>query len=449
MAENSFNGHTNGTANGHAPADTPKPFVPRVLPPEGARSARNFDGSPIEIAPVETLAETLEAHAEAAPINDQSAPTDSPMVADFREAFALSERNGDAPDGELPDLDAYAAPPLGISIEKVEPDTEEELPPYDSYPLAQAPDDDQTNGASALGLDAIEGEQLFAGNADTDDVASDLAVASGGSNGGGGQPPSDGISPFGGASDGSNPSRPDTPRDQELGLMEHLRELRSRLIYGISGVIAMMFVTWHFSLQLQNWFAAPIRQVLNSNGVTRGFLMITDPTEAFSIYFQFSLVSALILSMPWVLFQVWRFIEPAMTHSERRYTLVLVPFSSTLFFMGVALGYALSPLFFQFFLQFQPADVAAQWNYVDSIMLMAKMLLIFGLAFQVPIIIIFFNKVGLLSRNLLIEYWRHAVVVIFIVVAILTPTWDPFTMTACAIPPCLLYLLSIWLVKWI
>ena len=442
MAENPSNGHP-----GHAPAENQS--APRVLPPQGARAARALNGSPIEIAPDTTPteiapAETIGAESEAIAPDTGAAFSDSPMVSDFREAFALSDRNGDNNiQSDAPDENGTAAPPLGISIEP----TDQAEAPSDDY----ASDED---GTSALGLDSIEGEQLFSGNAETDDATDEVPVSlaksddgnfGGGANGG--EPPYDGgdsLSPL-----GAGGARPDTPRDQELGLMEHLRELRSRLIYGILGVMLVMCVTWHFSNELQGWFSAPILKVLNANGVYRGNLISTDPTAFFTLYFQFSLVSALILAAPWVLFQVWRFVEPAMTNSERRYTLVLVPFSSILFFLGAGLGYAVSPLFFQFFLQFQPPGVAAQWKYDDSLLLMAKMLLIFGLAFQVPIIIIFGHKVGLISRNLLIEYWRHAVVVIFIVVAILTPTWDPFTMTACALPPCLLYLLSIWLVKWI
>ncbi|RYG56266.1 twin-arginine translocase subunit TatC, partial [bacterium] len=153
--------------------------------------------------------------------------------------------------------------------------------------------------------------------------------------------------------------------------------------------------------------------------------------------------------MPFILLQVWRFIEPALTNNERKYTLVLVPFSSILFFIGAGMGYWLAPMFFKFFLEFQPTDVEANWDYLQSIVLLAKTLLVFGLAFQVPVITIFLNKSGLVSRNILIQYWRHAVVVIFTIIAVVTPTWDPITMTACAVPPCLLYLLSIWLVKWL
>jgi sec-independent protein translocase protein TatC len=254
--------------------------------------------------------------------------------------------------------------------------------------------------------------------------------------------------------------RDDTPNDKELGLFEHLTELRQRLLNCIIAVVVAMCLTWNFREPLQEWFARPIRQVLLASKVpnTPGVpvtnqqvntIASTDPTGFFAIAFQFSMVSALILVMPFLFYQIWRFIEPALTHSERRYTLILVPFSSILFFVGAGLGFAVSPLFFQFFIGFQPPGVSAVWDYYQCISLMAKMLLVFGLAFQVPIITIFLAKVGLVTRNILIEYWRHAVVVIFTLVAIATPTWDPMTLTVCALPPCLLYVLSIWLVKWL
>lgn len=257
----------------------------------------------------------------------------------------------------------------------------------------------------------------------------------------------DDIAPIDG--DAATPqARPDTPKDVELGLMQHLGELRQRLLYCALILMAGMSLTWNYSKTLQGWFSGPITEVLKENG-RNGEMVSYDPTAFFSVTVQFSLVSALILAAPLLFWQIWLFIEPALTKNERRYSLVVIPFSSALFFLGAALAYGVSPLFFKFFLAFQPEDVAAKWDYGKSILLMAKMLLAFGIMFQVPVIVIFLNKLGLLSRNVLIEHWRHAVVVIFIVAAIVTPTWDPVTLGVCATPPCLLYILSIWLVKWL
>ncbi|RYG71238.1 twin-arginine translocase subunit TatC [bacterium] len=237
----------------------------------------------------------------------------------------------------------------------------------------------------------------------------------------------------------------DLTRDTELGLLEHLAELRTRLLYCFLILLGGTVITWSYAQKLQSWFVIPIKAALGDHGK----IVIFDPTAAFTITVQFALISGLILTAPLLLWQIWMFIEPALTKSERRYSLVILPFSTVLFAMGAALAYAVAPLFFKFFLGFQPDGVEATWDYYQSIILLAKMLLCFGVMFQVPVVIIFLNKLGVLSRNLLIEYWRHAVVVIFVVAAVLTPTWDPVTLVACAGPPCVLYALSIWLVKWL
>ena len=435
MAENPSDGHaSNGSHTFPENGVENAPGMPRVAAPAGVRSARAYDGSPVEIEepPAEITSESVtsetKSYNNALDNEEPSAEITSESVTPESQSYNNALDNRDFAADYRADLedsfpDAAPSAPLNIDISTDETNGFGAFAP-DDYAGGERGD----YGAEATGADTIEGEQLFA-----DD----------GAGGDGGAPPTDNTALATGGG-----GRPDTPRDQEAGLFEHLTELRSRLLYSVIGVMAVMCLTWNYALPIQGWFSAPITRVLHAHG-GRGELISTDPTAFFTLQFQSSLLAALLLAAPWVLFQVWRFVEPALTNSERRYTLVLVPFSSILFFLGAALGYVCSPLFFQFFLQFQPPGVAAQWKYDDSVILMAKMLLIFGLAFQVPIVIIFGNKIGLVSRNLLIEYWRHAVVVIFIVVAVLTPTWDPFTMTACALPPCLLYLLSIWLVKWL
>ncbi len=241
---------------------------------------------------------------------------------------------------------------------------------------------------------------------------------------------------------------PNAPRGMEQDLWSHLGELRIRILHAIVGVLLASMVTWNYGQQISEFFARPIRASLKASSIT-GSLVTLDPTEGFLVYFQITIVAAILLSAPWILYQMWRFIEPALTQTERRFSLILLPFSMVLFFGGCALGYGMAPLFFKFFIAFQPPGTIANFGFSRSIALLAKMVLVFGVCFQVPVIIILLNKIGLISRNFLIEYWRHAVVVIFVIVAVLTPTWDPLSLTVCAVPPCLLYGLSIWMVKWL
>ena len=234
----------------------------------------------------------------------------------------------------------------------------------------------------------------------------------------------------------------------ETGLIAHLGELRQRLLKCVVAVLLATMFTWSQTATVQSWFIVPIREVMKKYKI-KSELVTSNPTEGFTTYFQISLISAVMLAMPVILYQLWRFIEPALTKNERRLTRAMVPFSTLLFAMGVALGYYLSPLFFDFFLQFQPPGTSAFWSYATSIALMAKMRLVFGVCFQVPVITIFLAKTGVVSRNVMLEYWRHVVVVIFTIVAIITPTWDPITLCAAAVPPCVLYVTSLWLVKWL
>lgn len=243
--------------------------------------------------------------------------------------------------------------------------------------------------------------------------------------------------------------KPDHKRDEaELGLIDHLRELRTRLFSSVAAVVVTMVFTWNFTNPIQEWFARPIRAALHTYGGDAK-IVTSNFQDGFMTYFQISLVSALLISMPFVLYQLWRFIEPALTNNERRYTGVLVPFSVVLFIAGCSMGYELAPLFFKFFLQYQPPHTAAYYNYQESILLLGKMMLVFGACFQVPVITVFLNKTGIVSRNVMIEYWRHVVLMIFVVVAIITPTWDPITLIAASLPPCFLYIFSLWLIKWL
>ena len=246
------------------------------------------------------------------------------------------------------------------------------------------------------------------------------------------------------------PVDPNSRPHDEMDIWSHLGELRSRMIKAILAVVICSSIAWNFVEDVQKLLLEPVLRVLRTHGIKDNTgITVTDPMQAFTTYFQLAVVAGVIASAPIVLWQMWRFIEPALTHNEKRYSTLLVPFSVLLFFLGCALGYYTSPLFFNFFLMFVPPGVTVLWTYTSVVTLLGKMLLVFGVCFQVPVITIFLNKTGVVSRNILIEYWRHVVVVIFTVVAIITPTWDPITMTVCALPPCILYALSIWLIKWL
>lgn len=388
---------------------TPSQASFQLGPPEGARVARGGElhiGDPQNFTPDEAPTEVVTSAPDVAPASVESSDATLPEgERDLEELFSTE-------------------PPLGLGA-SVESEAEDRTVWVDEEDWDYSTDSQiETSGNEAPAT--LNAESSADGGPPGPPIISDAASSS---------------------------SLPDpesriASRDREMGLFEHLAELRTRLLYCFLALAVGSSIAWNKSIEFQGWFAAPILKALRESGKPNGMIS-TQPTGFFTLTLSFSLVAGLILVMPFILFQVWRFIEPALTNSERRYGLVLVPFSSVLFFLGAGLGYSVSPLFFRFFLQFQPDNIAAQWDYFDSVMLMAKMLLAFGIMFQVPVVIIFLSKIGLLTRDLLIEYWRHAIIAIFLVAAILTPTWDPVSLAVCATPPCLLYLLSIWLVKWL
>lgn len=312
-------------------------------------------------------------------------------------------------------------------------------------------DEALTDEAHEYSNGAVETSQAEVGTAWSDSDSSDSArtlepLSSGYAGGGFDDPPSNGHLTERRSDYAPDPAPAANVRDQEQDLFTHLAELRTRLLRCIVAVTLGMIAMWNLRDPLLQFFAQPIVSALREHG---GFPTTTSPAEGFSVYMQTVFTASLLVVLPYVLWQVWAFVEPALTNHERRYSAVLVPFSVLLFFSGSALGFYISPMFFKFFLQFQPPGTAALWSYSNAATFLAKMLLVFGVSFQVPVIAIFLHKIGAVSRNVMIDYWRHVVVLIFILVAVITPTWDPFTLGAAAAPPCLLYVLSIWLVKWL
>ncbi len=219
-----------------------------------------------------------------------------------------------------------------------------------------------------------------------------LAVAANGSGAG----PPDIVYPDEMDDDAEPAPKPERDANAPLGVEQdiwsHLGELRMRILHAVVGVLLASMVTWNYGLQISDFFARPIRASLKSSHVT-GSLVTLDPTEGFLVYFQITIVAAILLSAPWILYQMWRFIEPALTRTERRFSLILLPFSVVLFFSGCALGYGMAPLFFKFFIAFQPPGTIANFGFSRSIALLAKMVLVFGVCFQVPVIIILLHKI--------------------------------------------------------
>lgn len=229
---------------------------------------------------------------------------------------------------------------------------------------------------------------------------------------------------------------------KEMELWEHLSELRARLIRSAIYVLVGLVVAWNVYPLLWKLFVAPLQPVLQQIG---GRIVYTSFTQGFMLQLQVSLIAGLIIAIPLVTLEVWGFIAPGLTRSERRACYVVFPLSLFFFFMGIGTGYALMSVTVSYFAQYIPKDVELLQDPGKYITFLVKMVVAFGVCFQMPVILMFLSWIEMVTAQFLRAQWRMAVVGCFAVAAIATPGGDPMTMTIMAAPLAVLYLGSIFL----
>jgi sec-independent protein translocase protein TatC len=230
-----------------------------------------------------------------------------------------------------------------------------------------------------------------------------------------------------------------------MELMEHLGELRTRIIRSVLYVVVGMVLTYNLFHQIYSLLTFPLRPILNSLGV----IAVPGIQTAFLIRMQIAFISGIAMACPLIVLELWGFIEPALTIEERKPVKYLAPFSVLLFMAGIGTGYACLPATFGWmasYIQDLP-KVALIQEAQQYIVLTVKIILAFGISFQLPMVLLFLARIGLITAELMTTYWRHATVGIAVAAAILTPSNDPLTMLMMAVPMAGLYLLSIGLVR--
>ncbi|HEV2325313.1 MAG TPA: twin-arginine translocase subunit TatC [Terracidiphilus sp.] len=228
-----------------------------------------------------------------------------------------------------------------------------------------------------------------------------------------------------------------------MSLMEHLDELRKRIVHSAIYLACGFGVAWIFHARIVELFQAPLIHI----GKT---LMFTHPMDALNLYLQASLVAGAILASPFILYQVWLFIAPGLYQKERRF---VVPFMSAtvgLFLGGAAFGYfwvlpaAIKILVVDFGHNFTPMI-----SIEDYTSFFLSVILGLGISFELPILIFFLAMFGIVSPKFLWSNIRYAILAVFIVAAIITPSPDPWTMCIYAIPMLSLYLIGIGVAWWV
>ena len=248
----------------------------------------------------------------------------------------------------------------------------------------------------------------------------------------------------------------DEPADShKMPLLDHLIELRQRLLYSVLALFAAFLVCFYFAEELFNFLVRPLADILLQRQSTYGArrLIFTDLTEVFFTHVKVAFFFGAFISCPIFLTQLWLFVAPGLYRNEKS---ALAPFlvaSPILFFVGGALVYyLLFPLAWQFFLSFEtpggpgslPIELEAKVNQYLSLVM--KLIFAFGLSFQLPVIMTLLARVGLATSKGMASKRKYAIVGVFIVAAIFTPP-DPLSQLSLAVPIILLYEVSIQMAK--
>ena len=225
--------------------------------------------------------------------------------------------------------------------------------------------------------------------------------------------------------------------------MEHFAELRSRLIKSLLAVVVGTFACFSFAPAIYAFLAQPIYDALPEAARQLIFL---NPVEPFFVYLKISVLSGFMLTSPFVFFQIWRFIAPALYAHEKKAIVPLVASSTFVFLAGAAFCYAIVlPVGLKTLISAGMTEefaATAQISMAEYYDLMIRLVAAFGIVFEMPIFSYFLTRLGVITHRTLLHHWRVAVVIIFVVAAILTPP-DVLTQIALGLPMCLLYAVSI------
>ena len=228
--------------------------------------------------------------------------------------------------------------------------------------------------------------------------------------------------------------------EKRMSVLGHLGELRKRLIRSVIAVAITSILSFVFYEQIFNVLIYPAPPDIT--------LQAIDMTEMIGITMRVSIICGIMVAMPYLVYELIMYVSPALTHREKRYVYLILPWIALMFAGGVVFGYyIIVPRMTGFLLSWGSNLVSIQPRIGSYINVVTRMLLVVGLVFELPVITTFLSRLGVLRPKWLADKRKSAIIIAFILAAIITPTIDPINQSLVAIPLIFLYEMSIWLAK--
>lgn len=249
---------------------------------------------------------------------------------------------------------------------------------------------------------------------------------------------------------GDEDFEPDGPQDDladddsggKMSFLEHLDELRRRILYAVVSIFIGFVISFFFIDEIFTFIMRPMQELLPAGGT----LVYTDPTEAFILYIKLALIAGLLLASPAVMMQVWLFVAPGLYSHEKKWAIPFVVMSSFFFVAGAAFShYVVFPLTWRFFVSFTTDILTFMPRIEPTFSIYLRLLIAFGLVFQMPTLVLFLARMGVISARFLIRNFKYAVLIMVVTSAVITPDGGGVSLVAMTGPMILLYCLSIGL----
>lgn len=238
-----------------------------------------------------------------------------------------------------------------------------------------------------------------------------------------------------------------TPAEGGMSIFEHLAELRMRIVRSLLAVAIGSIVILVFYDSFLQFLTQPYRNIcaVNPQFKCDGTLFALGPIEGLSARMRIAGYGGLIIAIPVIMWQIWKFIVPALNKQEKRYSIPFIVTSVVLFLAGGSLAYWTLDKALEFLISWSGAGVEQTYQISKYISLVAMMVLAFGIGFLVPVLIVFLQLVGVITPQTLIKQWRYSLMGTFLIAAVITPSGDPVSMLALAVPMTLLFLIAVFI----